>query len=278
MKRIIVSDSSSNIYDFEGIDYAYTPMKITIDGKTYEDREGTRLDEMVNAMENSTSSSTACPSTGEWLEAFEGHDEVFAVTISSNLSGSYNSCCLAKNEYEAEHPEAKVSIFDSLMTGPGMRMIMEKVRELSSLNLDFDSIIEGVNEYRKKMHLCFSLGSISNLAKNGRVSGIVAKIFGVLGLRMLGRSSNEGRIEPINKVRGDKAGIKSIVNELIEKGFSGGKCYISHTLDFDLANKLKEEVLKIFPGSNILIEANTALCSFYAERHGLIIGFEGGLR
>lgn len=278
MKRIVVADSSSNMFSFEGIDYAYTPMKITIDGATYQDKDGINLQELVNGMERCQTSSTSCPNTGEWLEAFEGNDEIFAVTISNRLSGSYNAAMVAKKEYESEHPGSKVEIVDSLMTGPGMRMIIEKITELADKGLDFNGILESLNEYRKKVHLCFSLASISNLAKNGRVSSITAKIFGVLGLRMLGRASDEGTIEPVNKVRGEKAGLRSVINEIVEKGYQGGKFYISHTLDFDLANRLKDEVLKLFPKAMIFIEENTGLCSYYAERHGLIIGYEGGLR
>ena len=100
----------------------------------------------------------------------------------------------------------------------------------------------------------------------------------MLGIRLLGRASDEGTIESVAKVRGEKGGIRSVVGELIEKGYQGGKCYISHTLDSDLANRLKEAILNRFPGARIFIEPNTGLCSYYAERHGLIVGFEGGPR
>ena len=279
MKRIIVADSASNVFEFDGgMDYACTPLKILIDGQTFEDVQGVDLEDMVNKMERSATSSSSCPNTAEWLDAFEGHDEIFAVTISSRLSGSYNAAMVAKQEYEESHPGAQVEVVDSRMTGPGERLIMEKIAELAAAGLSFDSIKEKLAEYRQRMHLCFSLASIHNLAKNGRVSHLTATLFGVLGIRLLGRASDEGTIESVAKVRGEKGGIRSVVGELVEKGYQGGKCYISHTLDADLAGRLKEAILSRFPGSHIFIEANTALCSYYAERHGLIIGFEGGPR
>ena len=278
MKRIIVADSASNIFDFEGMDYACTPLKVVIDGQVFEDVPGIDLEDLVNKMERCTTSSSSCPNTAEWLEAFEGHDEVFAVTISSRLSGSYDAAMMAKREYEEEHPGARVEVVDSRMTGPGERLIMEKIAELAEAGLSFDGIREKLAEYRQRMHLCFSLASIHNLAKNGRVSHLTATLFGVLGIRLLGRASDEGTIESVAKVRGEKGGIRSVVGELIEKGYQGGKCYISHTLDGDLANRLKEAILSRFPGARIFIEPNTGLCSYYAERHGLIVGFEGGPR
>lgn len=278
MKRIIVADSASNIFEFEGMEYRSTPMKILVDGESYEDVKGVDVEALVKRVENATTTGSSCPNVGEWLEAFEGHDEIFAVTISSALSGSYNSAMAAKQEYEEEHPDARVEVVDSRMTGPGERMIIEKIAELSGKGLSFDSVVRNLKEYRKRMHLCFSLASIHNLAKNGRVSSITATLFGVLGIRMLGRASDEGTIVSVNKVRGDKHGVKKIIHEMTEKGFQGGKCCISHTLNDALAQRLKEEILQHFPTSQIVIDLNTALCSYYAERNGLIVGFEGGLR
>ena len=91
MKRI-VCDSSSNQYRFEGVDYAYAPLVITVDGRDYVDNETLDVNEMITALESTKSkSSTACPGIGDWLDKFEGADEIYAITISSKLSGSYNS-------------------------------------------------------------------------------------------------------------------------------------------------------------------------------------------
>ncbi|MBR3203147.1 MAG: DegV family protein, partial [Solobacterium sp.] len=198
--------------------------------------------------------------------------------ISANLSGSYNSAMVARNEYLEEHPDAKVEVIDSRMTGAGMTMLMEQIIECEKKGLSFEDTLDVIAEYRKNLHLCFSLNSLNNLVKAGRVSALVAKLFNVLGLRMLGRASNEGTIEPVNKVRGDKAGIKSIVNEMKLKGFAGGRVRITHTLDENLAEELKTAILEQWPESDIIISPNTGLCSFYSERHGLIIGYEGGPR
>ena len=278
MKRIVVADSSSNYFTFPPLNYTYTSLKIMVDDQTYVDKEGVDLEELVSHMERSKTSSTACPSVGEWLEAFEGYDEIFAITISSHLSGSYNSAMVAKEDYLEEHPQAKVEVIDSLMTGAGMSMVMEVIADCEKAGKTFEETVAAIVEYRKNLHLCFSLASLNNLAKNGRVTPIVAKIFGVLGLRMLGRASDEGTIEPVNKARGDKAGIKNIIGEMKLKGFNGGKVRITHTLDQPLAESLKKSILENWPDSDVGISENQGLCSFYSERHGLIVGYEGGPR
>lgn len=278
MKRIVVCDSSANYFTFPPLNYAYVPLKILVDGETFVDKEGIDLEEMVTKMENSKTSSTACPSVGEWLEAFEGYDEVIAIAISEKLSGSYNSAMVARNEYLEEHPDARVEVIDSRMTGAGMTMLMEVIIDCEKKGMNLDEIMAAIAEYRTHLHLCFSLNSLSNLAKAGRVTPLVAKLFGVLGLRMLGRASDEGTIDPVNKVRGDRAGIKAIVSEMELKGFEGGKVRITHTLDLPLAESLRQAILEKWPGSDVVVSENTGLCSFYSERHGLIIGYEGGLR
>ncbi len=278
MKRVVVADSSANYFTFPPLNYKVAPLKILVDDKAYVDDENLNLEEMVSSMEKSRTSSTACPSVGDWLKAFEGNDEVFAITISSNMSGSYNSAMVAKETYLEDHPDAKVEVVDSRMTGAGMTMVMEVIADCQQKGLSFEETVEAINEYRKNLHLCFSLNSLNNLSKAGRVTPIVARIFGVLGLRMLGRASDEGTIEPVNKVRGDKAGMKSIVNERELKGFNGGKVRITHTLDLPLAESLKQLIIDKWPQSDVVISENKGLCSFYSERHGLIIGFEGAPR
>ena len=99
MKKI-VADSSSNQYVFPGIPYDYASLQITVDDRNFTDAEGLDLVEMVDALEHTRkSSSTACPATGDWLAKFEGADEIYAITISAKLSGSYESAKMAEREY-----------------------------------------------------------------------------------------------------------------------------------------------------------------------------------
>ncbi len=275
MKFKIVSDSSANIFSFPGVDHASVPLKINTAMAEYVDDENLDVAKMVKEIqETKGKSGTSCPNVHDWLQAFEGADFVFAITITSNLSGSYASACQAKDIYEENHPGAKVFVVDSLSTGPEMRLIMERIREWIAQKLPFEQIREKIKEYQKRTHLLFSLESLTNLARNGRVNPAVAKIAGVLGIRVVGCASEVGTLQQLHKCRGEKKALETIFQEMKDRGFVGGRTRIAHCFNAEAAAKLKEAILEAFPKCDIFIEPTTALCSFYAEAGDLLVGFE----
>ncbi|MBQ3376230.1 MAG: DegV family EDD domain-containing protein [Erysipelotrichaceae bacterium] len=272
--RKIVADSSSNLYEYPGLPYDYASLQITVDDRNFTDAAGLDLVEMVDALEHTKKhSSTACPATGDWLAKYEGADEIFAITISAKLSGSYESAKMAEREYLEEHPDRKIWVIDSRMTGPGMRMIMEKINELSDKGCNFEEIREGVIKYLENVKLCFLLASVNNLANAGRLSKIIAKAIGVLDIKMLGRAK-EGVIDAFGKFRGQARAIKETFVEMMNNGYNGGKVRIDHVLNLASAEKLKEYIVEKFPDADIVIDTCKGLCSYYAERNGYIVGYE----
>lgn len=271
----IVSDSASNILRFPGVDYACVPLKIITDQKEYVDDENLDVSQMVSDLRQyKGKSGTSCPNVQEWMTAFGDAKYIVAIAITSNLSGSCNAAFQAKQQYEQEHPGAKVLVVDTLSAGPEMGLIVEKAKELILQKLPIEQIGERLEAYRQKTHLLFSLESLNNLARNGRCSPAVAKIAGVLGIRVVGRASDVGTLEQLHKCRGEKKALDTIFSEVVSRGFQGGKVRIAHCLNSPAATRLKEALLSAFPKSDIHIEATTALCSFYAEQGGLLIGFE----
>jgi DegV family protein with EDD domain len=155
-----------------------------------------------------------------------------------------------------------------------MQLIVEKLEELISLGLSFDEITKQITEYQKSTGLLFMLQSLKNLANNGRVSHAVAKISGMLGMRIIGLASDEGRLDITDKSRGDKKALVSIIERLKTAGCKNGKIRISHCQNEEFALTLKAEIEKEFNTTDILICENGGLCSFYAESGGVLIGFE----
>ena len=277
MNYKIVSDSSSNILDFSGIDFKSVPLKIITAKQEYVDNAGLDIEEMVKEIkETKGKSGTSCPNIGDWLSAFEGADIIFAITITSRLSGSFASAEQAAKIFMGAHPKAKVFVVDSLSTGPEMLLIMEKIREEMLLGKSFEEICDSVTEYQKHTHLLFSLESLTNLARNGRVNPAVAKIAGVLGIRVMG-AAKEGVLDPLHKIRGETKTLDVIYDEMKKRGFSGGKVVIDHCFNQNAANVLAEKILAEFSGCDLKIGKNGGLCSFYAERGGVLIGFEDSL-
>ena len=200
MNYKIVADSSSNVFELSGVDYAHVPLKILNQGVEYVDVPGLDVFGMLDAMKASREgSSTSCPNVYEWKEAFGDAEAVFAVTITSNLSGSYAAARTAAEDYMEEHPGRRVSVIDTLSVGPEAHLVLDKLVELMAQGLEFDEIDKQVRDYLKTTRLCFSLESIENLARNGRCSMAVAKLVGVMGIRIVGRASDEGTLQQLHK-------------------------------------------------------------------------------
>ena len=273
----IVSDSSSNVFAIEGVDYTTVPMKIIAGEKEYIDTQALDVQGMVDDLKaHKGKSGSSCPNVQEWLDAFGDADEIFGVTISKNLSGSYNAAKDAAREYMEENPGKKVYIFDSLSAGPQQFMIVAKMQELIAQGLDFETVKEKTLEYHNHTHILFCLESLTNLARNGRTSPAVAKIAGVLGIRVVGDAKG-GQITPLHKPRGEKKALQTLVEMMKERGiYDGALIRIAHCFGRQAAENLKALVLAEFPNCRFIIEPTTALCSFYAEAGGLMIGMEGG--
>ena len=196
MRYQIVSDSSSNIFRIEGVNYTTVPMKIVAGEKEYIDTPQLDVRGMVADLKvYKGKSGSSCANAQEWLEAFGDADMAFGVTISRNLSGSYNAAEAAAREFAEEHPNSKIHIFDTLSAGPEQAMVVEKIAELVNKGLSFEEIVAGVREYQNHCHILFCLESMNNLARNGRVNPAVAKIASVLGIRACGDAQN-GQIIP----------------------------------------------------------------------------------
>ena len=230
MNYKIVTDSSANILKSDVLSLSSVPMKIRVEDIEYVDDENVNIEEMTSHLKRiKTKSTTSCPSPDEYIEAFGDADRIFCTTITSNLSGSYNAAMLAKNVFESENPDKKVFVIDTLSAGPEITLIIEKLEELILSGEEYESICEKITEYCKHTHLYFSLESLKNFANNGRVSPAVAKITGILGIRLVGKASDEGTLEPTNKPRGEKKAIEAIYENLKKTGYNGGKVIISHT-------------------------------------------------
>ena len=275
MRFRIVSDSSSNVLSMGDSDYTTVPLKIIAE-KEYVDDASLDLAGMMEDLRNHKGKSgSSCPNVGEWLEAFGDAEEIFCVTISKNLSGSYASSVQAGETYMAEHPGRKVFTFDSLAVGPHMMLIVDKIRECEAAGDDYETTKAKVLEYHNHVHTLFCLESMLNLARNGRVNMAVAKIAGMLGIRVAGIAQG-GQVTPVHKPRGAKKATQTLVEMMKERGFKDGNVLrVAHCYAEEAAQAFKNAVFAEFPNTRFILEHTTALCSFYAEAGGLIIGFEG---
>lgn len=275
MKRKIVADSSCDMWELNGVDFAVAPITISTDNKHYVDNQELDVHLMSEDLAKYKGvSHTACPSVGSWLDCYEGYDEVFVITLTGAMSGTYNSAMTAKGIYEEENENVKVHVFDSLSTGPEMRLLIEKLKEMIEEDLPFEEIVEKGQDYLNHSRLFFALKSLHNFAMNGRVSKTVASAIGVLNISIFATASEEGTIQQISKCRGEKKVVKSMIEHLENAGYHGGKVRISHADNLKLAHNVRDKILELYPNADVIVYPMGGLCTYYAEIGGLLVGCE----
>ena len=275
MKRKIVADSSCDMWELNGVDFAVAPLTISTDNKHYVDNQELDVHLMSEDLAKYKGvSHTACPSAGSWLDCYEGYDEVFVVTLTGAMSGTYNSAMTAKGIYEEENENVKVHVFDSLSTGPEMRLLIEKLKEMIEEDLPFEEIVEKGQDYLKHTRLFFALKSLHNFAMNGRINKAVASAIGVLNISIFATASEEGTIQQISKCRGEKKVVRSMIEHLENAGYHGGKVRISHADNLKLAHNVRDKILELYPHADIIVYPMGGLCTYYAEIGGLLVGCE----
>ena len=275
MKFKIVSDSSADLLKIAGVPFESVPLKIITSEREYVDDGSLDVLGMLGDLKGYKGKSrTSCPNSEEYLAAFGDAENVFCITITGGLSGSFNAASIAAKTYIEQHPERHIHVIDSLSTGAENALIIEKLSSLIAELDDFDLVKERITEYHDHTRLIFALESMHNLANNGRVSPIVAKVCGVLGIRVIGRASDVGTLEITNKSRGMKSAVSDIVKNMGAEGFDCGRVKLHHANNLAFAEAVREKLLAEHPAASVEIAEARGLCSFYAEAGGLLVGFE----
>ena len=175
MKTIkIVADSSANLLELEKTPFAVAPLKVIADTREFVDDAALDVNAMVSWFDSyKGKSQTSCPNPTDWLEAFADADEVYCVTITSGLSGSYNAACIAKQMYESENEGKRVCVIDSLSAGPELVLIIEKLEQYIGQGMSFDDICREIEAYKQNTGLAFMLESLKNFADNRYFKGFL---------------------------------------------------------------------------------------------------------
>lgn len=275
----IVSDSSCDLFalpaDCGGkADFATIPFSIRVGKTEYIDDENIPLEEMLTANENHGElAQTACPSPQAWLEKFSAPGPVLAFTISSALSGSYNSACTARHMLLEEEPDKQIAIIDTKATGPETVLVIRKACQLINEGCGFEEIVRRLQEEAEKTHIAFALSSYHNLIRAGRVNRLIGFIAGHLGFWGIGIGDENGEIAIRGKARGVKNMVRFMAEEIRRIGLAGRELVICHCLNEEAARMLREQLIALFQQITVDIIPTRGLDSFYAERHGIIVAF-----
>ncbi len=275
MKYTIVADSCCDLTEElkKEWDVKLVPLTLTLGDESYTDDENLDLPDFMKRMRACKDRvGSAAPSPGHYAEAF-GKDDVFAVTLSSSLSGSYASATAGKEM--AEEAGAKVHIFDSRSAAAAEVLLVLKLRKLIREGLEKSEIIQRIENFIKEMRTFFVLDNIDNLLKNGRLNRITATIISTLHIRPIMGADGDGNISLFSHVQGWKQVVRKLADTIQNDGRSteGQSLVITHCYNPELAEQLRAEVERRYAFSEILVLPTRGLSSLYANEKGVIMAF-----
>jgi len=272
----IISDSSLDLNDQleKEIDIVKIPFKLYIDEVEIIDDEKLDVIEFIEKMKKSAKlPRTACPSPNDFKELFDNEDGVFAIAISSKLSGTYNSAMLAMNMV-LEEKKKNIHVFDSKSASVAQTLIALKIKEFMDQGLGFDKIVEEVEEFIKNMKTFFISESLDNLIKNGRIPSWKGKLAMALKIRPI-MTTLDGDIVVHEKVRGSNKAFEKLAQNISEmaKDASNKTIAISHVNNPDRAKSLKARLQELTNFKEIIIVPTHGLTSLYCDDQGIIVAF-----
>lgn len=268
--KIIVDSSSDLLNDYiknDEIGFEVVPLSIHVNDQEFMDNEAINIDEMLTAMRNYDGKSTSsCPSPGDYANSFTAENN-FCITLTSKLSGSYNSANLAKNIVT----DKNVCLIDSKGTAGNLELIVVELVRLIQENYEYEEICKRIMEFRDSLTLYFVLENFDNLVKNGRMSKLSAMFAKLIKIRPLCIAA-DGEIKVHKMVRTRTAALDRMVDEIASSkiDFKDRICIISHSNADEDVESLKKKILEKCPFKEVRIRAMRGLCSFYALAKGVI--------
>ena len=217
---------------------------------------------------------TSCPSPEKYMESYRcDADHIYAVTLSANLSGSYNSAVLGKNLYEEEYGDKPIYVFDSHSASIGQTLIALKIAECEEAGMTFEQVVETVEQFITDQVTYFVLESLEALRKNGRLSGMKALVATALNIKPYCGATPEGTIFQVGQARGIKKALSKMVDVFVAelKNSEEKIVAISHCNCFERAMDVKRMIeAKITPKKIIVLDTR-GISSTYASDGGIIV-------
>ena len=278
MKYKIIVDSCTDLTDEMRQDERIkaVPLSIEIGDKTIVDDETfDQKDFLKLVKEGDSTAKTACPSPDAYMQEMKGDEEVFVVTLSGNLSGSYNSAETAKDLYIEEYGNKNIEVINSCSASVGQTLIANKLMELTSQGLNFEEISDKINKFRDEMKTKFVLYDLSTLAKNGRLTKVQSVLVSVLNIKPIMGGTDDGHIEKLGQERGFQKALRSLV-KLIEDDVINAKdkiLGIAHCNNYEKAIELKNMILDKVNFKDYIIVETAGISTTYANNGGIVVAY-----
>lgn len=255
--------------------YETASLEIELQGKHIVDDETFDQAEFLKLVaESPECPKSSCPSPERYMEAYHCDAEhIYAVTLSAELSGSYNSAVLGRNLYEEEYGEKKIHIFNSRSASVGETLIALKAAECEEKGMSFEETVETVEAYIEEQHTYFVLETLDTLRKNGRLTGIKAVVATALNIKPVMGSTPEGMICQLGQARGIKKALVKMVEQVAEdvKNSKDKILAIAHCNCRDRAEAVKNMILEKINVKDVIILDTAGISSMYAADGGVIV-------
>ena len=276
MYKVII-DSCGELSEEMKADEHFENVALTLqvgDLEIVDDETFDQADFLAKVAASKESPKSACPSPDAYMKAMDCDAEhIYVVTLSSKLSGSYNSACLAKDMFLEDHPDKKIMVIDSKSASIGETLIGLKIADCENAGMSYEEITKTVEEYVAGQHTFFVLESLETLRKSGRLSDLKAMIASTLNIKPIMGSTDKGSIQQLAQARGMNKALDRMVQCMMEvtSGCENKIMAISHCNCFDRALQLKEKVEKVANFKDIFIVDTAGVSSMYANDGGVIM-------
>lgn len=242
---------------FQERNIPYACFHFLIDGKEYDDNMGISMpiDEFYQRIKKGAQPTTSQVNTSQYIDMFEpilseGND-IIHITLSSGISGTYNSCTIAANELRSKYPERKLIVIDSLCASSGYGLLVDYAADIRDEGKNISEAEELIENAKLHIHHWFFSTDLTSYFRGGRISKTSAFFGTMLNICPLLNMNSEGRLIPREKHRGLKKVALQIVSKMAEFADNGtqynGKCFISQSACYNDAKYVAELVEKTFP-------------------------------
>lgn len=250
------------------------PLTLNVGGETIIDDETFDQSSFIKKVADSPECpKSACPSPERYMKAYDCEaDHIYVVTLSSELSGSYNSAVLGKNLFLEEQPEKLVHVFNSRSASVGETLIGMKIQECEEKGFSFDETVKKVEAYIEGQNTFFVLDDLETLRKNGRLSKVKSLVASALKIKPVMGSTPEGTICQLDQARGMNKALVKMVQHIVEKAEDSEEkvLAISHCNCKDRAELLKNALLEKINVKDVVILDTAGVSTMYANNGGII--------
>lgn len=255
--------------------FQHVSLGIQIEDTHLTDDENLDQKELLKRIaESAQCAKSSCPSPEKYMESYHCEAErIYVVTLSSELSGSYNSAVLGKNLYEEEYGEKDIYVFNSRSASVGETLIACKIQECEEAGMNFETVIQNVEQYIETQHAYFVLENLDTLRKNGRLTGIKSLVAGALNIKPVMGSTPEGTICQLDKARGMKKALVKMVDCVAADVTNAGEkiLAIAHCNCEERALEVQRMLKERFAVKSSFIVDTSGISTVYANDGGIIV-------